>query len=275
MGRMDGKVAFVTGAARGQGRAHALRLAEEGADIIAVDLCGRIGSVPYDMATADDLAETIKEIEALDRRVVGRQADVRKSGELDAVVEQAISELGPIDVVCANAGIFSMAPFSEITDEMWDDMLAVNLTGVFRTVRAVLPSMIESGRGGSIVLISSAAGLVGFANFAHYTAAKHGVIGLMRTLVNEISSHGIRVNTVHPNSVDTKMIMNDATYRLFDPANPTRERFGEIFQTLNPMRIPWVEPVDVSNAVLYLASDESRYVTGAMIPVDGGFLQKV
>ncbi|WP_261555690.1 mycofactocin-coupled SDR family oxidoreductase [Frankia tisae] len=275
MGRMDGKVAFVTGAARGQGRAHALRLAEEGADIIAVDLCGQIGSVPYDMATADDLAETIKEIEALDRRVVGRQADVRKSGELDAVVEQGISELGPIDVVCANAGIFSMAPFSEITDEMWDDMLAVNLTGVFRTVRAVLPSMIESGRGGSIVLISSAAGLVGFANFAHYTAAKHGVIGLMRTLVNEISSHGIRVNTVHPNSVDTKMIMNDATYRLFDPANPTRERFGEIFQTLNPMRIPWVEPVDVSNAVLYLASEESRYVTGAMIPVDGGFLQKV
>jgi SDR family mycofactocin-dependent oxidoreductase len=272
---MDGKTVLVTGAARGQGRAHAVRLAEEGADIVALDLCGQIGSVPYEMASEADLDETVKAVESLDRRILARPADVRDSASLDAVVKDGLAEFGRIDVVCANAGIFSMSPFAEITDDLWDDMIAVNLTGVFRTVKAVLPAMIAAGVGGSIVLTSSVAGLVGFANFAHYTAAKHGVVGLIRTLVNEVSQHGIRVNTVHPNSVDTNMIMNEATYRLFDPANPTRERFGEIFSTLNPMGVKWVEPVDVSNAVLYLASDESRYVTGAMIPVDAGFLQKV
>jgi SDR family mycofactocin-dependent oxidoreductase len=272
---MDGTTALVTGAARGQGRAHAIRLAEEGADIIALDLCGQIGSVPYDMASEEDLAETVKAVEALDRRIVARPADVRDSASLDAVVAAGLDEFGHIDVVCANAGIFSMSTFAEISDAMWDDMIAVNLTGVFRTVKAVLPTMIAAGRGGSIVLTSSVAGLVGFANFAHYTVAKHGVVGLMRTLVNEVSQHGIRVNTVHPNSVNTDMIMNEATYSLFDPDNPTQERFGEIFSTLNPLGVKWVEPVDVSNAVLYLACEESRFVTGAMIPVDAGFLQKV
>lgn len=275
MGRMDGKVALVTGAARGQGRAHAIRLAEEGADVVALDLCGQIGSVPYAMGTEEDLAETVRAVEALDRRILARPADVRDSASLDEVVAAGLEQFDRIDVVCANAGIFSNSPFAEISDVMWDDMIAVNLTGVFRTVKAVLPTMIAAGGGGSIVLTSSVAGLVGFANFAHYTAAKHGVVGLMRTLVNEVSQHGIRVNTVHPNSVNTDMIMNEPTYRLFDPENPTQERFGEIFATLNPLGVKWVEPVDVSNAVLYLASDESRYVTGAMIPVDAGFLQKV
>jgi (+)-trans-carveol dehydrogenase len=266
MGRMDGKVAFITGAARGQGRSHAIRLAEEGADIIAVDLCGQIDTVPYAMSTPEDLEQTVKDVESLDRRIIARQADVRDSDALAAAVAEGLAEFGKIDVLCANAGIFSNSTFAEITDQDWDDQISVNLTGVFRTVRAVLPTMIAQGQG-SIVLTSSAAGLVGFANFAHYTAAKHGVVGLMRTLVNEVSQYGVRVNT--------KMIMNEATYKLFDPENPTQERFGEIFTGMNPLGIRWVEPVDVSNAVLYVASDEARYITGAMIPVDGGFLQKV
>ncbi|MCW2830461.1 MAG: putative short-chain dehydrogenase [Aeromicrobium sp.] len=274
MGRMDGKVAFITGAARGQGRSHAVRLAEEGADIIAVDICGQIDTVPYAMSTPEDFEQTVKEVEALDRRIITHQADVRDSDALAAAVDSGLAEFGKIDVLCANAGIFSNSTFAEITDQDWDDQIGVNLTGVFRTVRAVLPTMIAQ-RQGSIVLTSSAAGLVGFANFAHYTAAKHGVVGLMRTLVNEVSQYGVRVNTIHPNSVNTKMIMNEATYKLFDPENPTQERFGEIFTTMNPLGIKWVEPVDVSNAVLYVASDEARYITGAMIPVDGGFLQKV
>lgn len=275
MGRMDGKVALVTGAARGQGRSHAMRLAQEGAEIVAVDLCDQIESVPYPMAQPGDLDETVKHIEDLDRRVVARQADVRSSEQLAAAVSEGLTEFGHIDVVCANAGIFSNAPFVEISDALWDDMIGVNLTGVFRTVKAVLPSMIENGRGGSIIMTSSTAGIRGFANFAHYTAAKHGVVGLMRSLVNEVSQHNIRINTVHPTSVNTDMIQNEAMYRLFNPDNPTKAAFGEAFGAMNALPVPWVEPVDISNAVLWLASDESRYVTGVTLPVDAGFLEKV
>jgi SDR family mycofactocin-dependent oxidoreductase len=274
---VDGKVALVTGAARGQGRAHAVRLAQEGAEIVALDLCEQIATVPYGMAKRDDLGETVRLVEELDRRVVARQADVRDSAQLASVVEEGLSQFGHIDVVCANAGIFGCSSVAEMSDEVWDDMIAVNLTGVFRTVRAVLPSMIEAGRGGSIILTSSTAGLRGFANFAHYTAAKHGVVGLMRALVNEVSQHNIRVNSVHPTAVDTDMIQNEMTYRLFEPdnPNPTRESFAAAFQPLNALPVPWVEPVDISNAVLWLASDESRYVTGVTLPVDAGFLEKI
>jgi len=276
---MDGKVALVTGAARGQGRSHALRLAEEGADIIALDLCDQIESVPYSMARPEDLDQTTKLIEDLDRRVVAQQADVRDSGQLAAVVEAGLAQFGHIDVVCANAGIFSYAPTWEMAEAMWDEMLAVNVTGVWKTVKAVLPSMIERGEGGSLVLTSSTAGLRGFGNMAHYTAAKHGVVGIMRTLVQEVSQYNIRVNTVHPTAVDTDMIQNEPMYRLFLPDVPpealTREAYAAAFQALHTMPQPWVEPRDISNAVLWLASDEARYVTGQTLAVDLGFLEKV
>ena len=277
MGRVDGKVALVTGAARGQGRSHALRLAEEGAEIVAVDICDQIQTVEYRMARPDDLQETVRRIEDLDRRIVARQADVRELGQVQAAVQQGLSEFGHIDIVCANAGIFTTGPAWELTAQAWQDMIDVNLTGVFNTVRAVVPSMIERGQGGSIVLTSSTAGIRGFPNFAHYTAAKHGVVGLMRSLTNELAPHRIRVNTVNPTSVNTDMIQNDMTYRLFRPDldHPTKQDFADAFQPLNALPVPWVEPVDISNAVLFLASDEARYVTGIQLPVDAGFLEKV
>jgi len=275
MGRVEGKVAFVTGAARGQGRSHAIRLAEEGADIIAVDICRQLDTVPYAMSTPDDLAETVKEVEALDRRIVATQADVRDAGALRSAVDQGVAELGRLDIVCANAGIFSFST-EELTEEMWRDMIDVNLTGVWHTAKAAVPHLIQGGRGGSIIMTSSTAGLMGFPNFAHYVSAKHGVVGLMRTLALELAPHMIRVNSVHPTSVDTDMIHNKATYDLFAPDldNPTREQVGERFQELNALPIKWVEPRDISNAVLFLASDEARYITGVTLPVDAGSTQK-
>ncbi|NMI01835.1 mycofactocin-coupled SDR family oxidoreductase [Pseudonocardia acidicola] len=277
MGRMDGKVALVTGAARGQGRAHAIRLAEEGAEVIAIDSCEQIDSVPYAMSKTGDLDETAKRIEELDRRVVAQQADVRDSAQLAAAVSEGLSQFEHIDVVCANAGIFSGGMAWELTDELWQDMIDVNLTGVWRTIKAVLPSMIEAGRGGSIIITSSTAGIRGFAGFSHYTSSKHAVIGLMRSLVNEVSQYKIRVNTVHPTSVDTNLLHNDMLYKLFRPdlETVTREDFAEAWNTMNALPIPWVEPVDISNAVLFLASDEARYVTGTQLRVDAGFCEKV
>lgn len=277
MGRLDGKVALITGAARGQGRSHAVRLAEEGAGIIALDICAQIESVPYALATADDLGETVRQVEATGQTIVATHADVRDSGQVEKAVHAGLQEFGRLDVVCANAGIFSNAAVSEMSDALWQDMIDVNLTGVFRTVRAALPSMIARGEGGSIIITSSTAGIRGFGNFAHYTAAKHGVVGLMRALVNEVSQHSIRVNTLHPTSVDTDMIQNENMYRLFEPDNPapTRESFAVAHGSLNAMPVGWIEPLDVSNAVLWLASDESRFVTGATLPVDAGFIQKV
>lgn len=276
MGRLDGKVAFVTGAAQGQGRSHALRLAEEGAEIIAVDICDQIEHVPYGMGTREGLDQTVAGVEEQDRRIVARQADVRSSEQLGSAVDDGLTEFGHIDVVCANAGIFSHSVTWEMPDDQWQDMLDVNLTGVWRTVKAVVPSMIERDQGGSIIITSSTAGMRGFGGFAHYTAAKHGVIGLMRALVNELAPHKIRVNTIHPTAVDTDMIQNKTLYEVFTgDENATREQFGEAFLALNALPIPWVEPVDISNAVLWLASDEARYVTGVQLPVDAGFLEKV
>jgi SDR family mycofactocin-dependent oxidoreductase len=274
-GRVEGKVAFITGAARGQGRSHAIRLAEEGADIIAVDICQQLDTVPYAMATPDDLAETVKQVEALDRRIVATQADVRDYGALKGALDAGVAELGRLDIVCANAGIFSFTT-EELDERMWKDMIDVNLTGVWHTTKAAVPHLVEGGRGGSIVLTSSTAGLMGFPNFAHYVSAKHGVVGLMRTLALELAPHMIRVNSVHPTSVDTDMIQNKATYDLFAPdlENPTREQVGERFQALNALPIMWVEPRDISNAVLFLASDEARYITGVTLPVDAGSTQK-
>jgi (+)-trans-carveol dehydrogenase len=275
-GRVEGKVAFITGKARGQGRSHAIRLAQEGADIIAIDLCGQVSSVPYPMATPEDLAETIKEVEALDRRIVGTQADVRDFGAVKKAVEDGVAQLGRLDIVSANAGIVSFGALADLDEQTWQDMIDTNLTGVWHAAKAAIPQLIAGGRGGSIILTSSAAGLIAYPGAGHYVSAKHGVVGLMRTLALELAPHMIRVNSLHPTQVDTDMIMDEPTWRLFSPdiEHPTIEDFGPVSQELNALPIPWVEPVDISNALLFLASDEARYITGVTLPVDAGAVIK-
>ena len=270
-GKLDGKVAFITGAARGQGRSHAIRLAQEGANIVAVDICRQIDTVPYPMATPDDLAETVKEVKALDRRIVALQADVRDEAGLKAAFEAGVAELGPVDIVIANAGI--IAPMAvQGPHDPWQDVIDVNLTGVFTTVETAIPSMIERGQGGAIVLTSSTAGLNGIASPSRgglaYAAAKHGLVGLMRSYANSLAPHRIRVNTVHPTGVRTPMVVNE-----------TMQKFLATDRSLsNPMAnalpVDMVEPVDISNAVVWLVSDDARYVTGITLPVDAGFTNK-
>jgi SDR family mycofactocin-dependent oxidoreductase len=272
-GRVEGKVAFITGAARNQGRSHALRLAQEGADIIAVDLAGPVESIQmYPPATEEDLEETVRQVEALDRRIVARTADVRDSAALKAALDDGVTELGRLDIVLANAGVFEIQPSLELTDGAWQEMIDINLTGVWNTCKVALPHLIGSG-GGAIVLTSSTAGLKGTPNTIHYTAAKHGVVGIMRTLANEFGKQSIRVNTVHPTGVDTVMIQNRKTWGLFSPDDPepSREKFAELFETLHPLPVPYVQPVDISNAILFLVSDEARYITGVTLPVDAGY----
>jgi SDR family mycofactocin-dependent oxidoreductase len=278
MGMLEGKVAFVTGAARGQGRSHAVRMAQEGADVIAVDLCRQIDTVPYPMATPQDLRQTVKEVEALDRRIIATEADVRDTAALKAAVDEGVAQLGRLDIVAANAGIASYAPVEELTDEMWDDMIDTNLSGVFKSIRAAVPHLKANEQGGSIVITSSTAGIMGMAHLAHYVSAKHGVVGLMKVLAIELAPHMIRVNSVHPTTVDTDMVQNQGTYDLFRPDLPpgtaTKDDVGEAFLTLNLLPIRWVEPVDISNAVVWLSSDMARYVTGVQLPVDAGSLVK-
>jgi (+)-trans-carveol dehydrogenase len=275
-GRVEGKVAFITGAARGQGRSHAIRLAQEGADIIAVDICAQIDSVPYPMSTPEDLAQTVKEVEALDRRIVASQADVRDYGALKAALDAGVAELGRLDIVSANAGISSVGRADELPEQTWQDMIGTNLTGVWHAAKAAIPHLKAGGRGGSIILTSSAAGLMAMENIAHYVSAKHGVVGLMRTLALELAPDNIRVNSLHPTMVNTPMIMNEPTYRLFRPdlENPTVDDAGPAFLTLNALPVKWVEPVDISNALLFLASDEARYITGVTLPIDAGCVIK-
>jgi SDR family mycofactocin-dependent oxidoreductase len=268
--KLEGKVAFITGAARGQGRSHAVRLAREGADIIAVDICQQIDTVRYPMATPEDMDQTVKEVEALDRRVFARQADVRDEAGLKAAFEAGVAELGPADIVLANAGI---APMSrEGSREAWQDVIDVNLTGVFNTVETAIPSMIERGRGGAIVLTSSTAGLVGIGGAdpggLGYTAAKHGVVGLMRSYANVLAPHSIRVNSVHPTGVRTPMIVNDFMQELLAQDPQMGSEMG------NALPVDMVEPVDISNAILWLVSDDARYVTGITVPVDAGYINK-
>ncbi|MGD9735837.1 MAG: mycofactocin-coupled SDR family oxidoreductase [Solirubrobacterales bacterium] len=273
MGRCDGKVAFVSGAARGQGRSHAVTLAREGADVIAFDLAGPVASVEhYGPATMEDLEETARLVEAEGRRVVYRQADVRDRAAVEAVVADGLAELGQIDIVLGNAGITTVGRAWEITQESWQEMIDINLTGVWNTVTAALPSMMEAGRGGSIVLTGSIAGTMGLPGLPHYVAAKHGVIGLMKALANELADYDIRVNAVNPTNVGTDMILNDGTFRYFRPdlENPTQEDAKEGFMSFNLLKVPWVEPEDVSNAILFLVSEEGRYTTGVALPVDCG-----
>lgn len=272
MGKLDGKVAFITGAARGQGRSHAVRLAAEGADIIACDISQSIDSVPYPMSTSEDLAETVRAVESLDRRIIAQEADVRDSTALARVVEQGVSELGRLDIVLANAGISSPAPTLEMSEQTWQEMIDINLTGVWKTVTVSVPHIIAGGRGGAVVITSSLAAMYANENTAHYSAAKAGLVSLMRVMAKELAPQSIRVNTVHPTTVATGMILNDATYRLFRPDldNPTRDDFEEAARTLNRLPVAALDPVDISNAVLHLVSDEGRYVTGSTHVVDAG-----
>ncbi|HTF06894.1 MAG TPA: mycofactocin-coupled SDR family oxidoreductase, partial [Asanoa sp.] len=247
-------------------------LAAAGADIIAVDLCAQLATVDYPMSTPEDLAITVREVEALDRRIVARVADVRDTASLRAAVDAGVAELGRLDIVAANAGILSSGSLDQLDERAWREMVDVNLSGVWRTTKVAIPHILAGGRGGSIVLTSSVAGLKSYPNVAHYVAAKHGVVGLMRTLAVELAPHGIRVNTVNPTQVDTDMIQNDVMYRLFvpDEANPTKEQFAAASRATALLPVDWIESVDVSNALLFLASDAARYITGVALPVDAG-----
>ena len=263
-GRVQGKVAFITGAARGQGRSHAIRLAEEGADIIAIDVCHDYETVGYPLASEADLAQTVKAVEALDRRIVATQADVRDAEELKKAVDDGVAQLGKLDIVCANAGICTVQAWDEVTPAVWQDTLDTNLTGVWNTMVSATPHLIANG-GGSIICTSSTAGIKGLPFLAPYVAAKHGVVGIARTMANELASHKIRVNTVHPTGVDTPMATG------LGGLNPLIERdqnLGPIFMNTYPVEM--VDARDISNAVLFLASDESRYVTGLEFTVDAG-----
>jgi (+)-trans-carveol dehydrogenase len=270
-GRVEGNVAFITGAARGQGRSHAITLAREGADIIAVDIAAQIGSVPYPMATPEDLAQTVKEVEAAGRRIVATQADVRDYDALKQALDEGVAQLGRLDIVSANAGIVSYGQAEDLAEQTWQDVIDTNLTGEWHAAKAAIPHLRAAG-GGSMILTSSDAGLKPLQNLAHYVAAKHGVIGLMRTLALELAPDFIRVNALAPTTVDTPMVMNEATYRLFRPDldNPTAEDMAEASRATNVLPIAWVEPVEISNALLFLASDEARYITGVALPVDAG-----
>ncbi len=272
-GRVEGKVAFITGAARGQGRAHAVRLAAEGADILAVDICAPIDSVPYPLATEADLKETVRLVEGLGRKIVATQADVRDFSALENAVTAGVEELGRLDIALANAGITGATPAEALPLQDWQDMIDVNLTGVFHAAKAAIPHIRAGGNGGAIVLTSSALGIRAMPNLPHYVAAKAGVIGLMRALALELAADRIRVNTVNPSVADTPMVQNEAMYKLFVPhlENPTREQAAEVFATMNPIPTPWIDAEDVANAVLFLVSDEARYVTGLEFKIDAGF----
>jgi len=276
-GRVEGKVAFITGAARGQGRSHAVRLAEEGADIIAIDVCKQIDTVPIPMSTPEDLEETVRQVKALGRRIVAAQVDVRDYDGLKAAVDDGVAQLGRLDIVVANAGLAASGnEIHKMEKELWQDSIDVNLTGVWHTAKASVPHLIEGGRGGSIVLTSSVGGLKAHPHVGNYVSAKHGVVGLMRTLAVELAQYGIRANSVHPTQVSTPMLLNEMTYRMFRPdlENPTAEDMAPISQMMNALPIPWVEPIDISNAVLFLSSDEGRYITGVTLPIDAGALIK-
>ena len=276
-GRVDGKVAFITGAARGQGRSHAVRLAEEGADIIAVDICRGFEDSPAPPATPEDLAETADMVKNLDRRIVTAEVDVRDFDALKAAVDGGVEQLGGLDIVVANAGIGTTGvKLHKMTEDSWKETIDVNLGGVWKTVKSAVPHLLAGGRGGSVIITSSVGGLKAYPQVGHYITAKHGVVGLMRTFAVELGQHSIRVNTVHPTHVNSPLLMNEPTYRLFRPdlENPGPDDLAPICQSFHFLPIPWVTPADISNAVLFLASDEARYITGVTLPVDAGSLLK-
>jgi len=269
--RLEGKVAFITGIGRGQGRSHAVRLAEEGVDIIGIDICRDIESAPYPMATEEDLAETVRQVEKTGRRAFARVADVRDTVGLRAALQEGVEQFGRLDFVVANAGI-STAQFRMTTleedNQAWNDTIDVNLTGVWNTAQAAIPYLLAGGRGGSIVLIGSTAGLRG-AGSGPYAAAKHGVVGIMRGLANELAEDNIRVNVVHPTGVNTLMATNPGM-EAYLSAEAAKGNHSQ-----NAMPVELLEPSDISDAVVFLCSDGARYITGTNLPVDAGFVNRV
>lgn len=273
MGRVSGKVAFITGAARGQGRAHAVRLAEEGADIIAIDLCEDVPEMPYPGGTEDELEETVRLVEKTGQRIVASKADVRSLDQLRAAVDAGVAELGRLDIVVANAGVLTaVGPFDEMSEDAFTDLIDINLNGVWRTVKVAMPHLRATGAGGSIILTSSSAGIRASRQTSHYVASKFGVVGLARAMALELGQEMIRVNSVHPTQVDTPMIQNEFMYHRARPdlADPGRDDLAAASLSRMAMPVPWVDPVEISHAVVFLASEESRYVTGLAMTVDAG-----
>jgi SDR family mycofactocin-dependent oxidoreductase len=274
MGRVEGKVALITGAARGQGRAHAVRLAEEGADIIAIDICRPVDTVDYQGATEEDLAETERLVKQARRNVLAAVADVRDFDAVAEVVNRGVEQFGHIDIVIANAGIMGHpGKIWQFTEEQWTTTINTNLSGVWHTLKATAPVLINQGTGGSIILTSSTAGAKGAPNFGNYVAAKHGVIGMMKTAAIELGEYNIRVNAILPTSVDTHLIQSQELYDLFRPdlQSPTREDTIPSFESMHLLPLNWLDPRDIADAGLWLASDESKYVTGLELRVDAGF----
>ncbi len=265
MGRFTGRVAFITGAARGQGRAHAVRLADEGADLILSDICAPVATNGVDPSTPEDLDETVQLAEKAGAKVVARHADVRDLGALESLANQGVEELGRIDIVVANAGILSWANAWEMSSEQWSELIDINLTGVFHTVRATVPHMIRAGNGGSIILTSSSAGLKGQPFTLAYTAAKHGVVGIARGLANELGEFNIRVNSIHPAGVETHMMKVPGLFNMIQEKATT---LGPLF--MNTLPFESMKASDVSAVVAFLASDDSKYITGAQVPIDIG-----
>jgi SDR family mycofactocin-dependent oxidoreductase len=275
-GRLKGKVALITGAARGIGRAQAVRFGQEGADIVALDICGPVDTVVIPHSTPADLDETARQVTAAGGRIHTEIVDVRDLAAVQAATDRGVDRFGGLDVVCATAGITSRATAVDMGEQAWRTMLDINLTGVWHTCRAGAPHLIARGSG-AMVLTNSIAGLRGLVGVAHYTAAKHGVVGLMRSLAHELAPYNVRVNCVHPTNVDTPLIQNDAVSSAFRPdldRPPTRAEFAEAARGMNLLAVPWVEPVDVANATLFLASDEARYITAVTLPVDAGATQR-
>lgn len=267
MHRFQDKVCLITGAARGQGRAHALAFAAQGADVGLLDICRDLEYPRYGLGTEADLDETARQVEACGRRALPLVADVRSAAQMEAAVHEVLSALGRIDVLVCNAGITDMALSWDLPESWWDVTVDVNLKGCWLAVKFVVPAMLERGEGGRIVMTSSVAGLRGMAGLSHYAAAKHGVVGLARSLALELAPHRITVNTVHPTNVDTPLLDGMA-----DAAGLERDAFKAEIGRANVLPVGRVDPDDVAQAVLWLASDEARYVTGQALAVDAGRL---
>ncbi len=272
MGKLDGRVAIITGGARGQGRSHALALAREGAEIVVCDVPAPITTIPYPTATEEELAETVSLVEDLDRRCVGIKADVRDPEQVRSVVEGAISEFGKIDILVSNHGICSYYEIKDMADDVWQDMIDVNLTGSFNVARAVVPHMRER-QYGRIVFTASGLARQGQQQCGHYIASKWGIMGLTKSLALEVATEGITVNAILPTTVNTPMIMHDAMYQLFRPdlESPTADDMVPILSQLNAQGIPWVEPADISYGVLFLVSEEAAHITGGGLDVGAGW----
>ncbi len=274
--RFEGKVVFITGVARGQGRNHAIRFAQEGARIIGVDLCHDLEHAPYPLSTPEDLAETVRLVEAAGGAMHAEQADVRDRKALKAAVAAGIDKFGRLDVILANAGPYSPMPVQFVADDSWAETVEVNLTGVYHTVKVGIRQLIEQNEGGAIVITSSTAGIKGFYGAPAYSAAKHGVVGLMRSLALELAPNQVRVNTVHTTSVYTPLIINDVFPKLvrMDLPDPGEADAAEFLKEMQPMGNPWIHVDDVSNTILFLCSDDARYITGSSIAIDAGALTK-